>query len=97
MGIIFKTSSLRNIPRKKSVMSDSLMGREKRWISSRDSVFISCTRWLSLVMEIHTLALAPQKLSWPPILGPLGLPRCLTALVSSIVLSFLGEEKCKFL
>lgn len=72
------------------------MGREKRQISSRESVFIPWTKWLSLVMEIHTLALAPQKLSWLPIPGLLGLPRCLTAPVSSIVLSFFGEEKCTF-
>lgn len=30
MGIIFKTLSLRDVPKTKSVISDSLMGREKR-------------------------------------------------------------------
>lgn len=40
------------------MISDSLMGREKRHISSRDLIFMFLTRWPSLVMGIHFLSLA---------------------------------------
>lgn len=36
------------------MISDSIMGREKRQVSSRDLIFMSLTRWPSLVTWIHS-------------------------------------------
>ena len=41
---MFKTLSMRHIPRKKSVIYDSLMGKKKREISPRDLILRLLTR-----------------------------------------------------
>merc|ERR1712192_19853 len=58
-GMIFNTSSLRAGPRYRSMISCSLMGREKRWISSRDLILPSLTRRPSLVTGIHSFSSLP--------------------------------------
>lgn len=73
--MIFKIS-LRDVPRETSKISDSLMGKEKRYISYKDLIFMFLNRWPSLVtgsMSSITLAVdlalaLPQP--WMPLPKP---------------------------
>lgn len=67
MDIIFKTSSLRYMPRKKLMISDSLMGKEKRektpgmWYSYLDQVArLGPASWSSVIWA-GSLTAAPRK------------------------------------
>lgn len=71
-AIVFKTSSLRNNPRKKSVISDFLKSREERQISSRELNFHILDQVAQFGDGDPHFVLAPWKLSWPPIPGPWG-------------------------
>lgn len=63
VGLLLHEQNLQNLilegyPQKKSMISDSFMGKEKKYISSKDLIFLSLTRWPSLVKGLHSLSLA---------------------------------------
>lgn len=70
MGMTFKASSLRHIPRKMSVMSDSLMGK-KREISSRDFIYLYV---LDQVAQL-SLASLSSRIQAGPLLCPTPRPQ----------------------
>lgn len=73
--LMFRPSSFKGFSRKISTTLDSLMGRDYRWISSRDMIFTSLTMQPTLVTGMNSLFLyVPQRAWWWPWPWPLRQP-----------------------
>merc|ERR1719470_435393 len=91
-GMIFSTSSFRAGPMNMSMISCSLIGREKRYISSKLLILPSFTRRPSLVTGIQSFSsfpLPPRPLPRPLSPLPLPLPRLLLLLLLLLLILLL--------
>lgn len=62
--LMFRPSSFKSFSRKMSTTLDSLMGRDYRWISSRDVIFTSLTMQPTLVTGMNSLFLYVLQRAW---------------------------------
>lgn len=70
--LMLRPSPFKGFSRKMLTTLDSLMGRDYRWISSRDMIFTSLTMWPTLVTGMNSLFLfVPQRAWWWPWPWPL--------------------------